>query len=76
MSKICNKDLERERQNADFDTAELVVFLNGGQKLHDLKQDILQLAEAEPLIHSSHKWFDMTREEKLEVMYKRAERLH
>jgi hypothetical protein len=74
--KIVHPDLQAERDGACFDNDELKTFLMGGAETRKEAEDFRALIENEPLLKPSHKWFDMTREEKMEQMYKRMERLY
>jgi len=74
-NQIVHPDLKAEREKASFDTEELKTFLMGGKARRQEMQELKQLFQSDPKLASTHKWFDMTREEQMEFGYKRAERL-
>lgn len=73
--QIVHPDLKAEREKASFDTEELKTFLMGGAARQKEVAELRKLFASDPKLAPTHKWFDMTREEQMEFMYKRAERL-
>ena len=73
--QIVHPDLKAEREKASFDTEELKTFLMGGKARRAEVEELKALFASDPKLANTHKWFDMTREEMMDHLYKRAERL-
>jgi hypothetical protein len=73
--KIVHPDLQAERDKACFDTEELKTFMMGGAECRKERDYLTELYNSDPLLKPDHHWFDLTREEQQERMYKRMGRL-
>lgn len=62
-----NINLKEERSAIDFNQEQLATFIQGGeQKLNRYRGLVHQFAQ-DPILRNSHFFYEMTREEKMEV---------
>lgn len=75
-NKIVASDLEDERKKLNFNQTELTHFLFGGKAKHEEYQEWIRFMEADPILKNDHTWYEMTREEQMECMLKKARRVY
>jgi len=73
--KEVHPDLIKERNNGNFDSKEIAVFMRGGQENYDKYNDFITTMENDPILCSSHKFYEMTREEMMISQSQKLRRL-
>ncbi len=72
--KIVAPDLLEERAKRNFNVQELTLALAGGQQNFDEYIRNVKFIESDPILRNSEKFYDMTREEQMEVLFKKIRR--
>lgn len=73
---IVSPDLLEERQKCNFDTEELAVILNYGKDKLDQLRAWKKVADADPILRNTHKYYDMTREEQMVNGFQKVKRAY
>ena len=69
-------DLLEERAKRNFDMQEMTVALLGGQKKYDEVMSFYKFGESDPILRNSEKFHDLSREEEMELLLKKARRIY
>lgn len=72
--KIVAPDLLEERAKRNFDAEELTHALYGGKQGYDEYVRIHTFIESDPILRNDEKFYEMTREEQMEVLFKKVRR--
>ncbi len=75
-NKIVSSDLEEERKKCDFDQSQLTHFLHGGKAGYDQYKEWIRVMESDPILRTDQTWYEMTREEQMNDLFKKTKRIY
>lgn len=75
-NKIIASDLEEERLKANFNQAELTESWFGGKDKWEEYKNLIAEIDRDDILRNTEKWYDMTREEQWENLFKKARRFY
>ena len=75
-NRVVASDLEEERLKANFNSTELSEAWWGDRQTWEEYKDLTSLIDSDPVLRNTNEWYDMTREEQWETLFKKARRFY
>eukprot|EP00347_Sterkiella_histriomuscorum_P006528 403352422 len=75
-NKIVADDLLEERKNLNFNQEELTHLFFGSKEFYEEFNEHIRFMEADPLLRNDQTWYELTREEQMELLMKKARRVY